>query len=342
MKTKKIDWKRRYNNWLLDHVVLKYITEYLIGLIVSTVSAFLFAITMKIFVMPTCLINEGCMKIATGGASGMSQDIAMIFSLIFGSTKINEDLIYSILYFAVNIPLMVLAFFKIGKRFTLLSLINVAESSILVSLFSSHGFEWVDSIAIYVNENGGMLARSIFGGVCIGLSSALPYKLDFSAGGVDILSYVLSQKKGTQAGKYSVLINSFTIALFCILTAAQNGWGSETANSFTPVLYSILYCFVASLIIDAIHIRNKKCELKVVSEDKELADLLLTRIPHGATIVKGIGAYSGSDKIIISMVVSSNELSNIIKIIREEDPKSFIEVFELRKVLGSFYLKPIK
>ena len=51
---------------------------------------------------------------------------------------------------------------------------------------------------------------------------------------------------------------------------------------------------------------------------------------------------SGGDGLIIYMVVSTMELKNVIKIVRELDPNSFVNVTSLQQVYGNFFLKPVK
>ena len=150
-------------------------------------------------------------KLVAGGVSGVSQVIALLLELCGVKSQamggnFDEHLFYSIAYFVMNIPLLVLAWTGIGKRFAVFTLINVAEVSIFIKLLTVDRIPGIDFLALFVNTNGGLFARAVFAGVCTGLSSALAFKMDISAGGIDIIAYYIALRKGTMVGKYSVIM----------------------------------------------------------------------------------------------------------------------------------------
>lgn len=218
-----------------------------------------------------------------------------------------------------------------------------------ISLFTNLlSIEWlevnvIEPIAHYVEINGGLLARAIFAGVCTGLSSALTFKVDASSGGIDVVAYYIALKKSTLVGKYSAYINACILIVYSILAAINIGWANESAfDVVASALYSIVYLIVSMCVIDMINLRNKKMKVEVVTDNPGLVQVLMANIPHGATVIHGEGAFSGKQKTIIEMVISSYELSRTVKVIRETDPNTFVEVTELKQVYGHFYIKPIK
>ena len=76
--------------------------------------------------------------------------------------------------------------------------------------------------------------------------------------------------------------------------------------------------------------------------NKDLHKYLLANVPHGATITPAKGAFTGEEKYIINTVISSFEEKRVVSLVKEFDPKSFINVVNLRQVYGRFYIKPIK
>jgi uncharacterized membrane-anchored protein YitT (DUF2179 family) len=97
-----------------------------------------------------------------------------------------------------------------------------------------------------------------------------------------------------------------------------------------------------SFVIDLINVRNKKSQVQIITNDEELAKILISNFPHGATTIKGIGVYSQSEKSVIYMTVSSNEVNDVVRLTQQVDPKAFINVYDLRQVFGKFYISPIK
>lgn len=346
------EFKEREKNWMYDHPVAKNAIDSMWTFLVSTVSALFFAFGFNAFMDlgQNVMVNGvPAAKLVAGGVSGISQVLTLIFELC-GWHDIDEHLAYSILYFVINIPLIILAWVGIGKRFTIFTLINVIEVSVFIKVITIANIPSLQEVAVFVNDNGALLARALFAGVCTGLSSALAFKVDISAGGIDILAYYIALKKNTLVGKYSVLLNSATVICFAILSAAygdpKNGiaaWDSSYGpDCFTRVFYSGLYMLVGMFIVDTINVRNKKMKVEVVSNNKELGSLLISSIPHGATMVTGTGVYTGKERYIFTMVVSSYEVNDLLKIIRKADPTAFVQVIQLSQVMGRFYMKPVK
>ena len=344
----------KINDFLYDHSRLKSTVSWAYALFICTVSALIFTIGYKFFLVPRDIIStagEGApvLRLVSGGASGLSQTIIVALELLpdsFADLVVkNEDLIYSILYFLVNVPIIILAWVGVGKRFTIITLVNIVEISLFTNLLS---IEWlevnvIEPIAHYVEINGGLLARAIFAGVCTGLSSALTFKVDASSGGIDVVAYYIALKKSTLVGKYSAYINACILIVYSILAAINIGWADESAfDVVASALYSIVYLIVSMCVIDMINLRNKKMKVEVVTDNPGLVQVLMANIPHGATVIHGEGAFSGRQKTIIEMVISSYELSRTVKVIRETDPNTFVEVTELKQVYGHFYIKPIK
>ncbi len=331
--------KERYQDFMYDHLPLKWIVENGWILIVNFISALVLALGFKCFLAPSFASTST--RLASGGMTGIAQNVILIIDLFTDNWgDAHYDLLYGILYFGLNIPIFLLAFFGIGKRFGIYTIINVAFVSLITNFFDFPGLNsFVDSVALYVNDNGGMVARALFAGVCTGLSSALAYKVDCSGGGIDVIAYYIAIKKSTLVGKYSTILNFLTIACYAFLSMFH---GVSVADAWGKVLFSVIYLFVVMLVVDLINVRNKKMELEVITENPDLGEFIISNIPHGATIIKGQGVYSGKDKYVIKVVLSSYEVKNAVKMIQTAEPNAFIKVSELKQVFGKFFLPPIR
>lgn len=340
--TKQEKIRKKYNSFLYNHLWLKYSLDYGTTFLMSILSALLFSFGVVCFMKPGI---EGLPDFVSGGSSGLAQIISLIFELSGLTTK-SSNLVFSVAYVCINAPLIILAFKGIGKKFATFTMINVLSVSIFTNLFTHPFFS---NISTYISMNGGMLARALFAGLCTGLSSALAFKFETSAGGFDILSYYISLRKSKSTGQYIVATNGVIITSFYIISGCSgvstiiNG---QTIDSWTMsiggILFSVIYLVECMIIIDLINVRNKKVQIQIVTSNPELPRLLLANIPHGSTIVKGVGSYSGQEKTIIYLVVSNGELRSTLRYIKELDPNSFVNVTSLMQVYGRFYIKPIK
>ncbi len=357
---KRRTFKEKLNSYLYKHLWLKYTFEYATTLVVCFFSALIFAIGLKVFLAPGTISyydsnsvqqSETLLTLVSGGASGIAQIISLACELIFGSGLAQYSYtIYSIAYVAVNIPIVILAFKGIGIRFGIFTMLNVLFVSLLVNVLN---FDFLNELAFFINNEGGFLARALFAGLCTGISSAVAFKFEISAGGIDVVSYYFSIKKSTNVGKYGIIINSTVVIGYAILTAIKGTinpssvtYADANLSSWTiaigGVCFSIVYMFIVMLVVDLINVRNKKVQLQIITKKENLHSLLLANVPHGATIMNGKGAFSGEEKIVIYMVVSQFETKRVVSLIREIDPDSFINVTNLQQVYGRFFIKPVK
>ena len=345
-KSEKI--KRKINDYLFDHRILRASLEHLNALFHAVVAALIFAFGFASFITPGIVegVGEG-LHIATGGVSGVSQTIALALKMGGALEGISGDTVstvISIAYFVINIPILTFAFFKIGKRFAIYSVINVGLSSLFIFLFTHpevSGIHITSLIAqnkmIYNHE----LVRVLFGAVTVGVSSAFAYRGDVSCGGIDVFSYYFALRKSSSIGKYGIIINSCIITTYSILLVASTA-GSDWESGVIAFFFSILYLFVANLIIDAINLRNKKIQVQIVTSSDYLVPVLIANFPHGATVVNGEGAYTHAPKKVIYMVVSSSQVKSVVTLARKVDHHAFIMITPLSQVYGNFFIKPVE
>ena len=336
-------FKEKVNNFLYDHYHLKVTLHHTKGLFFSIVSAFIFAFGFTCFVKPGSQagVMEGTyyFKIVTGGISGLSQNIAKVVEICGG--KIPDYLIEAMGYTLFNIPLLVFAFFKIGKRFAIFTAVNVILSSVFISVLPNTGLtDAIGNNLLIINQP---VARMLFGATCTGLASALAFKGEISCGGIDIVTYYFSLRKSTTVGKYSIMFNGAIMTLYSILLVIQCAVTktNEYERAIISLFYSASYLLVVNLIVDTINLRNKKVQIQFITKAPNLAKVLITHFPHGATITKAEGAYTHGEESIIYMVVSSFELKSAVALARKVDPHVFITATSLIQVYGNFYIRPI-
>ena len=348
-KSEKI--KRKINDYLFDHRFLRGALEHLNAFWHAFIAALIFAFGFASFITPGIVEVAGEMReglhIATGGVSGVSQTIALalkINGLLDGISGDTVSTVISIGYLVINIPILTFAFFKIGKRFAIYSLVNVGLSSFFIFMFT-HPEIFHINITQLIAQNPMIynheLVRVLFGAVTVGVSSALAYRGDVSCGGIDVFSYYFALRKSSSIGKYGILINSVIISSYSILLVISTR-GSDWESGVIAFFFSILYLFVANLIIDAINLRNKKIQVQIITNSDYLTPVLIANFPHSATVVNGEGAYSHQARKVIFMVVSSSQVKDVVKLARKVDHNAFITITPLSQVYGNFFIKPVE
>lgn len=335
---------------LYDHPKLRKTLDWTWKLLFLTLSCIVYAYGFRAFIAPT----TGCVEvwlgvsnppeyhIISGGAGGLSQCVIRTIK-IFANISQYEQYFQSALYLIINIPLFLFAFFKISKKFALLTLLDVALSSLFVSLIPDEFIYKVIDKFIY-ND---FLIRCICGGVTSGISSGVAMLVGTSAGGADVISIYFSEKRSVNAGKYIVMIN-FGILLFYTIVSIIGVNVNPSFNTakvsqlVSLAIYSIIYFVATALVVDLINSRNKKEEIQIITGEIDLSQDLIHAFPHACTIVEGKGAFSNEEKYVLYMVISKLESKKVINFIKAKDPKAFVSIYKINQVYGRFYIKPIE
>ena len=318
-----------YKSFMFRHNKLNIVVEWTFSIIMNIISAFLFSYGFRAFLSPI-----GAMHLAPGGESGTNQIIVKIIQL-FGGYDSDADILVtlqSVIYLILNIPLFILAWKAISKRFAILSLVNVVSVSLFIK-FLPNGLVSVFNIA-----GDDYLPRALFAGLMTGLSSTLAFKDDSSAGGMDILSYYFSSKKSITIGKLSFFFNSIVVTVFTMLSFAN----TRDIETFKILLFTGVYLFTSSTVIDALVNHNKKSQVQIITSYENMSAELIANFPHGCTVVDAKGAFSGQDKKIIYMVVSVAEVKPLVELVQSIDEKAFINVIQINQLYGKFFIKPVK
>ncbi len=220
----------------------------------------------------------------------------------------------STLYFALNVPLFILGWFKIGKKFTIFTIIAVFLASIMMHNLPAP--EWkLDP-----------LVCAIFGGVINGVGTGLALKSGISTGGLDIVGIILRKKTGQSFGSINIAIN----LLIVIAAGFVFGW--------TRSLYTALNIFINGRIIDAVYTQHQKMQVMIVTEHpKKIIDGIQEKMHRGITIIHDVeGAYGHTEKTILFTIIDRYDMYDIHNIIVACDPYAFVSVSEVAKVYGRF------
>jgi uncharacterized membrane-anchored protein YitT (DUF2179 family) len=240
-------------------------------------------------------------QLLSGGLSG----IAMLIGYF-------TDWNIGLLYFVLNVPVIIWGLIAIGKRFVVLSLISVAFTTWLMQLIP------IKTVA------GDPILGAVFGGVLVGLASGLSLRSGGSTGGFDIIGSIVTRKRDFPLGSFLFILNGLVILAL--------GYYKE---NWDLALYSMLSIYVASKMVDAIHIRHVKITAFIVTREKDklLEKLLQYR---GVTLIRTEGAFSHQEQDMLMMVTTRYELAELKKIVKENDPKAFVNIVETAAVLGEF------
>lgn len=277
--------------------------KYLKTLLCVFLSALLQSFCINVFITPS--------KLLSSGFTGLAILINKISSL-FGFT-----IPVSLLVLMLNIPLGVLCFRSIGKKFVLFSILQV----VLLSIFLNFHY------ALLFDD---LLLNVCFGGFLYGIAISLALRGNASTAGTDFIALWVSNKIGKSIFEYVFVFNSVLLLIFGYMF----GW--KYAG------YSILFQFISTKTIDSFYKRYKLVTLEITTyHPKEICKAYIKHYRHGLSEVAGIGGYEHKNLSLIHTVISFYELHDAIHLIKRIDPKAIINVISTERFVGHFYRQPL-
>ncbi|MGN7387663.1 YitT family protein [Sporosarcina sp. SAFN-015] len=269
-------------------------------IIVVIFGSLLMAISLNFF-----LIN------ANVYASGFSGAAQLVSSILFDQLGISVST--GILLFLFNIPVFILGWFRVGRGFTIYSIISVVFTTIFLEILP------------VLSLSSDIILNAVFGGVIAGVGVGISLKLGASTGGMDIVAMVLSRLQDKPIGTYFLLLNGIIIVLAGILYEPENA------------LYTMVALYVTTSVIDMIHTRHEKVTAMIITHKaEELQQAIHQKMVRGITIVPAKGAYSKEDKNMLYLVITRYELYDLEKIINEVDPQAFTNIVQTVGIFGFF------
>jgi uncharacterized membrane-anchored protein YitT (DUF2179 family) len=269
------------------------------NLFLITSGALLFALGSKAIVLHHQFI--------TGGIFGISL-------LAFYQT---QWLSAGIWYFLLNVPLFILGWVLVSRRFLLYSLYAMLVTTV--------GYELID-LHIHIENQ---LYAAIAGGVICGTGSGVILRSLGSGGGLDIIAVILYQKYNLGIGRFFFLFNLvlFAYSLFQMNTDL--------------VIASMILVFISSTMVDyTLSIFSQRKVVYIISEKyQDIAQVILKDLKRGATIIKAEGAYSGKERNMLMTITNNVQLKRLEEVVFTIDADAMFIVENTFNVIGSAFGK---
>ncbi len=257
----------------------------------------IYALTVKLFLLPANLISCG----TTG--------IALVVEHL---TKIPMSLF--ILIF--NIVMLLVGWAVLGRQF--------AMTTILSSLFYPIALEVLNRLLGDVQITENILLNVLFSGMGLGLSLGMVIRGGASTGGMDIPPLILNKL-------FHIPVSAVLWVFDLCIMLAQMAF-----HPLEDLLYGGLLLIVISVTLNKVMLLGtSRTEVKIVSEKAlEIRDMILSQVDRGCTLLHGEGGYLKQQTEVIMSIVSNHELPKIEKLARNIDPACFIIVSRVTEVWG--------
>jgi uncharacterized membrane-anchored protein YitT (DUF2179 family) len=264
----------------------------------------------------------------SGGVSGISQLIRDVVNIISGREVFNQFFL-GIAVAVINIPIILLGYFGVSKRFAIYTLVSVIVQSTVLGFIPKIPLGDLSKDPLVLAVIGGAISG-------IGIGGSLSFGV--STGGFDVISQYLALKKGISVGVLITALNT-AIALLGGLVMIIGKRGDEALQ---VVAYTIVRIIITDLVLDSIHKSYRIMKVEIISPEYENISKNIIEIVHrGVTLVASQGAFSKKNFYTCLVVVSGYELPLLKRIVKEIDPHAFVIVTKAQSVLGNFKKKTI-
>lgn len=243
-------------------------------------------------------------QLSSGGIAGIATILYYLINIPMGTTIL-----------AFNIPLFVLAVFRMGKSFFIKSMIGTISFSIFIDI--------LDKLEPLTNDR---FLACIYGGVIIGLGTAIILKANSSTGGSDLISFLAKSFNPQLRISNIIVMIDVAIVLLNVVFFREIEIG----------LYSAIAIYIMGKIIDIVFegIYFTKLIFIVSDKNEKIAREIGENIKRGTTGLLGKGMYTKKDKLVLMCAASRGDVARVKNIAREIDPNSFIIITNSREVVG--------
>jgi uncharacterized membrane-anchored protein YitT (DUF2179 family) len=250
------------------------------------------------------------------GFGGLSQLIATTVHHLYPFLSISN--MVSVLYLLFNIPVLILAWFALGRKFVWYTILSVISCSLAL-----HAIPDIDF-------SSNVLLNAIFGGIFCATGVSLTLRSGASTGGLDVISLVLIRKTNFSFGRISLSFNTMITIIAGIVFGVEKS------------LYTLISLYTNAKVVDTIYTSKFKIQLTMVIAKNKLntvRELVLNHTKHGLTYTEARGGYTGDEKQIIYTVITRDELQTLASLVHKADPSSFITIQDVGEVKGKFIMK---
>ena len=280
----------------------------ILRLVLAVLGELIAAAALNLFIVPLSLY--------TGGLLGFCQLVRTLLQDFLGVSFGAYD-IAGVLYFLLNIPLLMIGYRNLGRGLAVRTIICTVSYSVFYSIIPIPTQPIVDDY----------LTACLLGGILTGIGSGIVLTCGGSGGGLDVLGLIMSKRDSAfTVGKFALGFNALLYTAILIL------FDPEVA------IYSVIYNFANSMILDRMHQQNVTVQALIFTREDEsvLADFIIKQLGRSVTYWDGVGAYTKDDVRVLCVCLSKYEIEELLHMVHSVDPHAFLTVQEGVRVFGNF------
>ncbi len=276
---------------------------------------------------------------APGGVSGLA---TVIYKGVQALNPRLAETVFNpaITVYVINIPLFVVAFKFLSKKFAINTLVTVTAYSLFMGLFSLVKMPYFAEEPSSLTSTICILA-SIVGGVLAGIGLGFMLRNNASMGGTDVIGKLIYKKNPSLDPQWGIFICDIVIVLMSgLLGLASISDGMSSSEILvailTPIVYSAISLFVTSEVAEIIlggvqHVRM--CQI-ITDHADELAEAILKELKHGGSVLDVTGIYTNQQHKMLMVVIPKKQINTMKRLVKRIDPASFMIISKASEING--------
>jgi uncharacterized membrane-anchored protein YitT (DUF2179 family) len=256
------------------------------------------------------------------GYNGVAVHYNFVPGALYGLAVVAHDAVPAVplskWYFMFNVPLFIMAWKGVSRRFFFLNLLTMSAIALMTSFVQldlgiRDGMHAAIAAGALMGAGGGIILRSYGGG-----------------GGLDVLAIILNRKYGLRYGVFYFAVNA-AVMLFAL-------------SRFTPdtIVASLVMLFISSVVTEyVLSLFNQRKAVRVITRK---ADQIVRRITetnrYHATVIPARGGYTGDPVDMVYSVTDNLRLRSLEQMILDIDPDAVLVVENTFSVIGRNIARP--
>ena len=267
-------------------------------------------LSVHVFIVPS--------NFAPSGIEGISMILYEITGINIGWFKL-----------AFNIPLLIVAWICLNKRYVIYVVAFVVLDALGVILMEQIGFFTFVPAGLTAGEAMGYrLISAMVAGVALGICTGLMLRIGCSTGGVDIIACLVSMKKPNFHVERVISIICYGVILCSYFVY----------RDLTSILLSCIQIFVFEWTAASLLRKDRYAvEVKIITKKpEEIRDEILYKYRHSATILEATGMYTGDTYSMVITVLDSRNMQAFMSSMKAHTD-TFIYFTDGVKVQGEYH-----
>jgi len=245
-------------------------------------------------------------KIVTGGVSGIATILYHTLNIPAGISML-----------AINIPLFILGIWQFGRKFGVKTMYGILTLSIFTDLFDK-----VLGLPVMTQD---IFLSTLYGGLILGIGLGLIFKGRGTTGGSDIVARIINKYSNFSLGWSFMIIDSVVIGATALVF-----------GNIDLILFGFIGLAVSSKLVDVMAegLTSEKGMFIISDRWEIISSRILSEVHRGVTGFESRGLFTNTERHTLYCVVSTRQVEHVRRIVREEDEKAFISVFNLAVIQG--------